>query len=81
MQVHEATSCLTAVPASPEDFADLLGFLEKLEERRHGLDNAYDHVRRAFQLKLDCNHTRVLAHKAVQCCLKSTITDTVAVAR
>jgi len=42
--VHDATSKLTAIPSSPEDFAELLGFLQKLEERRHGLDETYDHV-------------------------------------
>ena len=44
VQVHDATSKLTAIPSSPEDFAELLGFLQKLEERRHGLDETYDHV-------------------------------------
>ena len=44
LQVHEAASKLTATPASPEEFADLLSFLEKLERRRRGLDEAYDHV-------------------------------------
>ena len=43
-QVHDATSKLSTSPASPEDFADLLDFLEKLEQRRHGLDETYDHV-------------------------------------
>ena len=43
-QVHAATRRVTATPASPEDFAGLLGFLEELEERRQGLDKAYDHV-------------------------------------
>ena len=44
LQVHHSTSKLTATPASPEDFADLLSFLGKLELRRHGLDEIYDHV-------------------------------------
>ena len=44
LQVHDATSKLTATPSSPEDFAELLGFLQKLEERRRGLDETYDHV-------------------------------------
>ena len=45
LQVHNATSKLATAPASPEDFADLLHFMEKLEQRRHGLDDTYDHVR------------------------------------
>lgn len=44
LQVHSATSKLATAPASPEDFADLLDFMEKLEQRRHGLDETYDHV-------------------------------------
>lgn len=44
LQVHGATSKLATAPASPEDFADLLDFMEKLEQRRHGLDDTYDHV-------------------------------------
>ena len=44
VQVHAATRRVAATPASPEDFAGLLGFLEELEERRQGLDKAYDLV-------------------------------------
>ena len=44
LQVHNTTSKLATTPASPEDFADLLDFMEKLEQRRHGLDDTYDHV-------------------------------------
>lgn len=43
-EVHEATRKLTFVPTSPEEFADLLGFLEKLEHSRHSMDEACDHV-------------------------------------
>ena len=45
LQVHHATSKLTSAPQSPEEFADLLDFMEQLERRRHGLDDTYDHVR------------------------------------
>lgn len=44
-QVHEATQKLTFVPSSPEEFADLLAFLDKLEANRHSMDDACDHVR------------------------------------
>lgn len=44
LQVHEATSKLATAPASPEDFAGLLDFMEKLEQQRHRLDDTYDHV-------------------------------------
>lgn len=44
LQVHHATSKLASAPQSPEDFADLLDFMEQLEQRRHGLDDTYDHV-------------------------------------
>ena len=66
MQVHDATSKLTAIPSSPEDFAELLGFLQKLEERRHGLDETYDHVGfpvadcSSFALLLDLMSTQSL---------------------
>ena len=43
-EVHEATRKLSFVPTSPEEFADLLAFLEKLELSRHSTDEAYDHV-------------------------------------
>ena len=43
-EVHEATRKLTFVPTSPEEFADLLGFLDKLEHSRHSMDEACDHV-------------------------------------
>ncbi len=66
MQVHDATSKVTAIPSSPEDFAELLGFLQKLEERRHGLDETYDHVgfpvadSSSFALLLDLMSTQSL---------------------
>ena len=66
VQVHDATSKLTAIPSSPEDFAELLGFLQKLEERRHGLDETYDHVgfpvadSSSFALLLDLMSTQSL---------------------
>lgn len=44
VQVHEATRKLLFVPTSPEEFADLLAFLEKLESNRHSMDEASDHV-------------------------------------
>ncbi|KAL3130872.1 hypothetical protein ABBQ38_000201 [Trebouxia sp. C0009 RCD-2024] len=49
-QVHHATSKLAAAPQSPEDFADLLDFMEQLEQRRHGLDDTYDHVQAHYEL-------------------------------
>ena len=48
-QVHEATRKLSFVPSSPEEFADLLAFLEKLESSRHSMDEACDHVRTAVR--------------------------------
>lgn len=50
-EVHEATRKLTFVPTSPEEFADLLGFLEKSEHSRHSRDEACDHVRTGRELK------------------------------
>ena len=58
VQVHDATSKLSASPTSPEDFADLLDFMLELEQRRHELDETYDHV---------CLHCTTLQH--MQFCL------------